>query len=499
MNSPQNEPQPPAQAGDSREAGRVAGEVGVLRSSVDLWDSTTHGEPRGGACSNALKRSEGGGDGPRGLTTPETNKVRKLQITLYRKAKAEPQWRFWSLYGEVCRRDVLAAAFDAVAENGGAPGVDGERLETIAATAQSQEQWLEALREELRTKRYRPSPVRRVWLAKRSGGERPLGIPTVKDRVVQSALSLVLMPIYEADFHDQSYGFRPKRRAQQAMEAIRAAVQTGRVEVLDADLSKFFDTIPHRELIREVARRVSDGSILSLIKGWLRAPIVEESGEGQRKVTPNRQGTPQGGVISPLLANIYLNPLDHRINESNHQRHRLVRYADDFVVLSPPGRGTEVRQEIEGWLASRGLELNTRKTRMVNLTQEGIRFLGFGVQMRRSRQGRTYAHVEPTAQSCAALREKVRGLLNHRTQWRAIAAVVREVNAVVRGWSGYFHYGNSAGVFAKQHYWLSNRLRRWLWRKHGCRGGLHKHHTQDQLEETHGLWTLPRHAAWTTA
>lgn len=398
------------------------------------------------------------------------------------------------------RRDVLRAALEAVAENGGAPGVDGERLETIAATAQSKEQWLETLREELRTKSYRPSPVRRVWIAKRSGeGERPLGIPTVKDRVVQSAMYLVLMPVYEADFHDQSYGFRPKRRAHQAMEAIRSAAHTGRVEVLDADLSKFFDTIPHRELMREVARRVSDGSILSLLKGWLRAPIVEESKEGKRKVTPNRQGTPQGGVISPLLANIYLNPLDHRINGSKRQRHRMVRYADDFVVLSPPGRSAEARQEIERWLESRGLAFNASKTRTVNLTREGLRFLGFGVKVRRSRNGRPYAHVEATGESCQALREKVRGILNHRTQWRAIAEVVGEVNAVVRGWSGYFHYGNSAGVFGKMRYWTSNRLRRWLWRKHGCRGGLHKHYTQDQLEERHGLWSLPRSAAWPTA
>ncbi len=319
----------------------------------------------------------------------------------------------------------------------------------------------------------------------------------MKDRVVQAAAYLVLLPIYEADFHDQSYGFRPKRRAQQAMEAIRSAAHTGRVEVLDADLSKFFDTIPHRELLREVARRVSDGSLLALIKGWLRAPIVEETKEGQRKVTPNRQGTPQGGVISPLLANIYLNPLDHQINESN--RHRLVRYADDFVVLSPAGQSAPVRQEIERWLESRGLAFNASKTRTVNLTREGIRFLGFGVKVRQSRKGRAYAHVEPTGASCQTLREKVRRLLSHDTQWRAIAEVVREVNTVVRGWSGYFHYGNSAGVFAKMHYWLSNRLRRWLWRKHGCRGGLHKHYPQDQLEGRHGLWTLPRHAAWATA
>jgi RNA-directed DNA polymerase len=359
MNSKQNETQPSAQAGWSREAERVAGEVGVLHSSVDLWESRTHGEPREGTCSKARKRSAGCGDGSRELTAPET--VRKLQLTLYRKAKAEPQYRFWSLYGEVLRRDVLQAALVAVAENDGAPGVDGERLETITATAQSREQWLEALREELRSKKYRPSPVRRVWIGKRSGGERPLGIPTVKDRVVQTAVYLVLMPIYEADFHDQSYGFRPKRRAHQAMDAISAAVKTGRVEVLDADLSKFFDMIPHRELLKEVARRVSDGSILALLKGWLRAPIVEENEEGRKKVTPNRQGTPQGGVISPLLANIYLNPLDHRINGSRGQRHRMVRYADDFVVLSPKGQSAQARREIEGWLDSRGLALKRQQ------------------------------------------------------------------------------------------------------------------------------------------
>lgn len=502
MNSKQNEPQPSAQAGQSREAGRVAGEVGVARSSVDLWESTTHGEPRGGACSNAEKRSEGSGDGSQELITPKanTNKLRKLQITLYRKAKAEPQYRFWSLYGEVLRKDVLAAALDAVVENGGAPGVDGASLGTITATPQNREAWLEALHGELKTKTCRPSPVRRVWIAKRRGeGERPLGIPTVKDRVVQAAVYLVLMPIYEADFHDQSYGFRPKRRAHQAMEAIRESVRTGRVEVLDADLSKFFDTIPHRQLMQEVARRVSDGAILALIKAWLRAPIVEEDREGRRKVTPNRQGTPQGGVISPLLANIYLNPLDHQINESNARRHRMVRYADDFVVLSPAGQSAGVRKEIESWLEARGLALHATKTRTVNVTREAIRFLGFTLKVRRSQNGRSYPHVEASGESCRALREKVGRILNHRTQWRAIGEAVREVNGVVRGWSGYFHYGNSAGVMSRMRYWTGNRLRRWLWRKHGCRGGLHKHYPNEQLETRYGLWSPPRHAAWTAA
>ena len=236
MSNSEKSAQPRAQAGGTREACRVVGEVGVLHSSVDLWESRTYGEPREGTCPNAQKRSEGRGDGPRGLPTP--NKVRKLQITLYRKAKAEPKYRFWSLYGEVQRKDVLEAAFEAVSENDGAPGVDGESLESISKTAEGRESWIEALHLELKEKRYRVSPVRRVWIDKRNGEKRPLGIPTVKDRVVQAAVYLVLMPIWEADFHEQSYGFRPKRQAHQAMDAIKSAVRSGRVEVIDADLSK---------------------------------------------------------------------------------------------------------------------------------------------------------------------------------------------------------------------------------------------------------------------
>jgi len=448
-------------------------------------------------CSNARRRSEGGGDGPRGLATPETDKVRKLQITLYRKAKAEPQYRFWSLYGEVLRKDVLEAAWKAVAENDGAPGVDGESIDTISKTAESRQQWLEALREELHTKSYRPSPVRRVLIPKRGGGERGLGIPTVKDRVVQAAVALVLMPIFEADFHDQSYGFRPKRGAHQAMEAIRAAVNTGRVEVLDADLTKYFDSIPHRELLRMVAQRVSDGSILALLRGWLRAPIVEEAKDGTKRIMPNKQGTPQGGVISPLLANLYLNPLDHQINEEYHKRHRMVRYADDFVVLSPVGQGGEVRAEIGQWLASKGLALNASKTRTVKVTEESITFLGFGLEVRRGQSGKSYPHIEVAGRSRQALREKLGGILNHRTRWRAIEEVVSEVNAAVRGWSGYFHYRNSARAFGKMQYWIDNRLRRWLWRKQGCRAGLYTHYTNTLLHAKHGVWRLPLTAAWT--
>ena len=235
-----------------------------------------------------------------GATRIETpDKVRELQIALYRKAKASPKYRFWSLYGELLRPDVLARALKTQRRNGGEVGVDGQSLAAIHASPEVRQQWLDRLREELRTKTYRPSPVLRALIPKSGGGERALGIPTVKDRVVQTALCLVLMPIFEADFHPRSYGYRPKRQAHQAIAEIQKAVQPGYVEIIDADLSKYFDTIPHRGLLRAVARRVSDGSVLRLVNRWLRAPVVEEGKDGKRRILPNRCGTPQGGVITP--------------------------------------------------------------------------------------------------------------------------------------------------------------------------------------------------------
>jgi RNA-directed DNA polymerase len=249
------------------------------------------------------------------------------------------------------------------------------------------------------------------------------------------------MPIWEADFHEQSYGFRPKRRAHQAMDAIKGAVRSGRVEVIDADLSKYFDSIPHRELMREVAKRISDGAVLALIKAWLRAPVVEKSEAGRVKISVNRQGTPQ-------------------------------------------------------WLAGKGLALNERKTRQVNIYREGIRFLGFRLNGRRSRRGRAYLHVEPETGSCAALRGRLCEILNHYTEWRSIADVVSETNAVLRGWCGYFHYGNNTRVFGKVQYWVCNRLRRWVWRKHACTRALYGHYTDQRLHEAYGLWRMPATAAW---
>lgn len=483
------------QAGIAREAGSVATEVGVPRSSIDLHYFKRCGEPRGDACSTrASEAKDTGMAGATRIITPD--KVRQLQIALYRKAKAEPNHRFWSLYGEVQRADVLEAALKAQEQNNGTAGVDGETLASINATVQSRQKWLERLQWELKTKTYRASPVRRVLIPKSSGGQRPLGIPTVKDRVVQMAVYLVLMPIWEADFHPQSYGFRPKRRAHQAIEAINRAVRMGYGEIIDADLSKYFDTIPHQKLIKAVVKRVSDGSVLRLIKNWLRSPIAEEDKDGGKRIIPNRCGTPQGGVISPLLSNLYLNPLDHGVNENSGGQAQMVRYADDFVIATRAGQSGKLLPRLQAWLSAKGLKLNEAKTRVVDIHQQGINCLGFNLTWRTSRQGRGYLHVEPGQKSRAALREALGDILNHQTLWRSRAQVVEETNRTLRGWAGYFHYRNSTSVMGVMRRYSQNRLRRWLWRKHACRHSLWEYYTDHRLREHHGLYELPITAAW---
>lgn len=489
-------------AAKPREAGRAVAGVGDLHSSVDPADRTTAGERREGTCPPASQSGEGPDDGwSDELWIKTSPKVRKLQRVLYRKAKAEPRWRFYSLYGELCRRDLLSDALDQVIANGGAPGVDGFTVETLAKDSAVREAWLLALAEELRTKSYRPSPVRRVyiWKDQAKTKRRALGIPTVKDRVVQSAAAIVLQPIWEADFHDHSYAYRPKRRTHQAMDKVREALLSGKVEVVDADLSSYFDLIPHRRLMRQVAKRVSDGSVLRLIKAWLRAPIVEEDrATGRRKVIPNRCGTPQGGVISPLLANLYLNDLDHAVNEKCEQKPTMVRYADDLLILAKPGQGAGLQVRLKRWLEARELKLNEEKTRLVDTRKEAFEFLGFVVAWRQGmRSKRWYPHVEPSAKSQAKLRDKVRAVLEVRTRNQAAVAVVRKVNQITRGWASAFHYGNSSHVFGKQQAFVRHRLRRWLWRKYSRTHGLFSFFTDDRLEGQYKLWNWPLRAAWT--
>jgi len=496
-------PQPTAQGGEPSEAERADREVGVLRSSADPAESKTAGERREGTWVNANANSAGSGDGRPAeetlferITTPL--KIQKLQRTLYRKAKAEPKYRFYSLYGELLRKDLLETAMSSVGHNDGAAGVDGQRCAVYLRNDEAWEQWRDSLLEELRTRKYRPSAVRRVYILKGDGKQRPLGIPTVKDRVVQTAVALLLLPILEADSHPNSYAYRPKRGAHGAMEAIKQGLLSGRVEVLDADLSAYFDSIPHAPLLRIVARRVSDGAILKLIRGWLRAPVVEpeKRSGGQGGGGENRRGTPQGGVISPLLANAYLNRLDWDVNERCELKPVMVRYADDFVILCRPGQGAGLRERLQGWLERKGLKLNERKTRLVDIRQEGIKFLGFSLTWRRGRRGRSYPHVEPHAQSQNKLREGVREILNRGTLWRPIGEVIPQLNRRLRGWAGYFHYANSTRVMGAIGDYTRIKVRRWLWRKHGCTTGLWKRYTNDELHDRFGLYRMPQWAAW---
>jgi RNA-directed DNA polymerase len=478
-------------------AGLAARGVGVLRSSVDLWDSITHGEQREDTCSKAMKRRLGRGDGSQEIETP--GKVRSLQIALYRKAQAEPGYRFWSLYGEVLRPEVLESAWKHVSGNGGAAGIDGETIAELKEAPEGIGPWLEQLREELKTKRYRPQAVRRVFIPKSKGknGEmRPLGIPTVKDRVVQMAVYLVLMPIFEADFHPHSYGFRPKRRAHQALEAIRKELWNGRVEVIDADLSKYFDTIPHRSLLQAVARRVSDGAILRLIKSWLKAPVVEEDEKGAKPMKATRCGTPQGGVISPLLANLYLDPLDHAVNDQCAQRPVMVRYADDFVILCRPGQGQQLRERLEKWATARGLKLNAEKTKLVDIRRESFAFLGFLFNRRYTRKGKPYVHVAPTQASQVALRQRMRELFHQYSHARRTETVIAEANLVLRGWSGYFRYGNCTQVMARARFDVHRRVQRWLWKKHGQRRSKRRFFSAERLHQHYGLYEIPINAPW---
>jgi RNA-directed DNA polymerase len=497
--------QPAVQGGEPTESAKAAGVVGVPRSSVDPSESKTDGERRRGTWVNMRGHSEGRDDGRAEaetlfarITTP--TKVQKLQRALYRKAKAEPGYRFYSLYGELLRRDIIETAMSAVASNAGAAGVDGQECSAYTRSDEAWPQWRDALLEELRTKTYRVSPVRRVRIPKGDGKTRPLGIPTVKDRVVQTAVALLLLPVWEADSHPQSYAYRPKRNAHQAMDAISQALRSGRTEVIDADLSGYFDSIPHRELLRLVARRVSDGRILALIKAWLRAPIVERDPDtGRPTVTGNRRGTPQGGVISPLLANLYLNRLDWQVNDRCELRPVLVRYADDFVILSRPGQGTELLARLKRWLERNGLTLNETKTRTLDVRAEGFKFLGFGVNWRRGKSGRSYPHIEPHPKSQTKLRDKLREKLNHWTLWRSAEEVIPELNRMLNGWGGYFHYANSTRVFDRMNQYAALRVQRWLWRKSGCTKALWATNPREVLQERYGLYRLPTTAAWTQA
>ena len=440
------------------------------------------------------------------LTTPEN--IRTLQRKLYRKAKQEPAFRFHTLYDKVYRADILSHAYVLVRAKKGSAGIDGVTFEAIEER-EGVTAFIAELEEALRNKTYKPDPVKRVMIPKSDGSQRPLGIPTIRDRVAQMATKLVIEPIFEADFCETSYGFRPKKSAHDAVDDVAYAMNTGYTEIIDADLSKYFDTIPHANLMATVAERICDGAILHLIQLWLKASVMEVDKDGTKRNIGggkgNRKGTPQGGVISPLLSNLFLHLLD-RIWERNNLQQRLgariVRYADDIVILCRRGQSDRAMRVLRQVLERLELTLNEAKTKIVNAFEGKFDFLGFTIWMGRGRKtGNYYPHVQPSKKAEQKVKDRITELTTRNRTIMPLEWVVNEVNAMVRGWVGHFHYRNCSQTLARVRNHLEQRLITHLRKRHKVRDRKagYVRFPNRSLYEKYGLYKVPTSAGWTRA
>jgi len=428
------------------------------------------------------------------LATPIA--IRTLQRKLYRQAKAEPAFRFYLLYDKICREDILRHAYALARVNAGAPGVDG--LTFAAIEAKGLGGWLAGLREELISKTYRPDPVRRVMIPKPNGeSERPLGIPTIRDRVIQTAAKMVLEPIFEADFEDSAYGYRPARGAVGAVKEVHRLICRGYTDVVDADLSRYFDSIPHAELMKSVARRIVDRHVLRLIKLWLRAPIEERDDDGKRRIgggKGNTRGTPQGGVASPLLANIYMNRfLKHwrLTNRGEAFRARVVAYADDLVILSR-GCAAEALVWTKAVMTRLGLMLNEAKTSLKDARRERFDFLGYSFGPHRYKaNGAWYLSASPSKKSMHRLKMNVAKLLvpGNTDPWPELRDTL---NSYLLGWSHYFRLGTRRSAFCSIDRYVYERVRDFLARRHKVAGRGTKRFSLDVVYGELGLLRLER-------
>ena len=430
------------------------------------------------------------------LPTPPRS-VQKLQASLQAKAKAERSFRFYSLWDKICREDILAEAYRRCRRNGGAPGVDG--LSFAAIESQGSEPWLRNLREELVAGSYRSAPLLRVWIPKSNGKQRPLGIPTVRDRVVQMAVVLVIGAIFEADLLPEQFGFRPGRDAKAAVRHVFFQVsQHGRRDVVDADLSDYFNTIPHGPLMRCVSRRIADGRLLCVIRQWLRAPVEERAEGGVRRRTTEARdrarGTPQGGVISPLLANLYFRRFLLAWRDFGIGRRidaKVINYADDFVICCQPGNGETAMREMRNLMARLGLTVNEDKTRLVCSPRESFDFLGYTVGEFHGRGGKPYIGTCPSKKAIIRLRQEIHDATTSRWNIMTPEDRVARLNQQLRGWSGYFNQGPVLRIYRSVEHYTLRRLRRWLMRRRGKRGTGYRQYPDEYLYETLGLFKLP--------
>ena len=428
------------------------------------------------------------------LGTPHT--VQKLQTALHAKAKGWPSLRFYSLYDKLYRPDVLAHAYACCKANKGAAGVDGQTFGDIESYGL--ERWLGELAEELRSKTYRPQAVRRVYIPKANGKLRPLGIPTIRDRVAEMAAVVVLDPIFEADLQPEQYAYRPGRSALDAVQTVHRLVNSRHTEVVDGDLSGYFDSIPHAELLKCVARRVSDGAMLGVIKQWLTAPVEETDDRGHRhRTTRNKdegRGVPQGAPISPLLSNLYMRRFALGWKVLGHAKRldaHIVNYADDFVICC---RGTAEQAErvMRQMMAQLKLTVNEAKTRICRLPDESFDFLGYTIERCYSpRTGRAYIGTRPSKKRVQRLSAEITEMTAGRWYWRDAHDLVADLNRRLRGWANYFCLGPASRAYRAVDAHVTSRLRRWLCRKHKVSSRGFSRYPDRYLTETLGLVRLP--------
>lgn len=424
----------------------------------------------------------------REMTTAE--RVGMLQEKLYCKAKQERDYKFYVLYDKMFIPYMLQEAYRRVKQNDGSPGIDGQSFQDVETYGL--EKFLHELGEDLLRRSYKPQPVKRVWRDKANGGKRPLGIPTVRDRVAQTVCKMIIEPIFEADFEESSYGFRPERSSKDAMKAIKECLQEGKTEVLDADLSSYFDTIPHDKLMKVLELRIADPRILHLIMLWLKSPVHEDGQiKGGKK---QKEGTPQGGVISPLLANIYMHLVDKIVNNTKDIFHqsgiRIVRYADDFVLLGE--KITEqAMKRLRSILTRMGLKLNEQKTRQVQAKDIAFNFLGFTIRYDKSIYGanKRYWNIIPSVKSENKIREKLREYLKRHGHYKP-SQVAEGLNTIMRGWLNYFDIPKisyPAMIKRDLRYYLMESLNRYYNRKSQRRSRLYGTQAFELLVYKYGL------------